>query len=148
MVQNDAGEEWIFPNANQPFGIDVSDELCKFLFTEAHQGMYIIAHNLRVYPCSSGLLVSDLFLQGFDGYFLLKWLLHNGIVPEVIMNGGKILCCNVKEFDIKLRDSYNYNPQSLAKWPQTFGMTDIGKGNFPHRFNRQENWDKVCPSSE
>ena len=49
VVQNDSGQEWIFPSAGQPFGGDISDELCKFLFTESHQGMYIIAHNLRVW---------------------------------------------------------------------------------------------------
>ena len=63
------------------------------------------------------------------------------------MNGGKILCCDVTELDIRLRDSYNYNPQSLAKWPQTFGIMDIRRGHFPHRFNRQENWDKVTDAN-
>ncbi|XP_055344851.1 uncharacterized protein LOC129592761 isoform X3 [Paramacrobiotus metropolitanus] len=132
VVQDDEGHEWIFPEEGTPFGGNVTDQLCSFLFNERHRDHYIIAHNFK----------------GFDGYFILRWLLENGIVPKVIMNGGKILQLDVSEFNICFRDSFNYNPQSLAKWPATFGIRDIGKGTFPHRFNRKENWDKVLPFPE
>ena len=56
------------------------------------------------------------------------------------MNGGKILSMDVPKLNMKFRDSLNYNPQSLAKWPATFGLRDVFKGQFPHRFNRPENW--------
>ena len=39
------------------------------------------------------------------------------------------------------RDSLNYNPQSLAKWPATFGLENISKGTFPHKLNQPENWN-------
>ena len=63
------------------------------------------------------------------------------------MNGGKILQLDVRglDFTIKFRDSLNYNPQSLAKWPATFGVPDVSKGQFPHRFNRPENWNQPKP---
>ncbi|XP_055337792.1 uncharacterized protein LOC129587874 [Paramacrobiotus metropolitanus] len=130
VVQNDEGVEWIFPDSVSDIGQDVTDDLCAFLFQENHHGYYVIAHNFK----------------GFDGYFILNWLLRNGIVPKVIMNGGKILMLDVPApYNIHFRDSYNYNPQSLSKWPATFGLQNASKGTFPHRFNRPENWNRVVP---
>ena len=61
------------------------------------------------------------------------------------MNGGKIQQLEVHSgFNIHFRDSLNYNPQSLAKWPATFGIPNTNKGTFPHRFNRPDNWN--CPN--
>ena len=48
VVQDDSGEEWIFPQHGERMGADVSDKLCEFLFSENHRGMFIVAHNLRV----------------------------------------------------------------------------------------------------
>ncbi|XP_055342667.1 uncharacterized protein LOC129591156 isoform X2 [Paramacrobiotus metropolitanus] len=129
VVQDDDGNEWVFPAEDAPLGGDVTDALCTFLFNEEHRDHFIIAHNFK----------------SFDGYFILNWLLKNGVVPKVILNGGKILQLDVPLLNIRFRDSINYNPQSLAKWPATFGLPDISKGTFPHRFNRKENWDQVVP---
>ena len=74
---------------------------------------------------------------------MLKWLLDNGVNPKIIMNGGKIMSMDIPKLNIKFRDSLNYNPQSLAKWPATFGLDGISKGQFPHHFNRPENWGKI-----
>ncbi|XP_055356787.1 uncharacterized protein LOC129601886 [Paramacrobiotus metropolitanus] len=116
VVQNDEGVEWIFPDSASDIGQDVTDDLCAFLFQEDHHGYYVIAHNFK----------------GFDGYFILNWLLRNGIVPKVIMNGGKILLLDVPApYNIHFRDSYNYNPQSLSKWPATFGLENTNKEPFP-----------------
>ncbi|XP_055339248.1 uncharacterized protein LOC129588868 isoform X2 [Paramacrobiotus metropolitanus] len=133
VMQNDDGEEWIFPRENEPL-CDITDQLCRFLFSDDHRDHYIIAHNF----------------QAFDGYFIMNWLLTNGIVPRVIMNGGKIMQLDVPQLNIRFRDSINFNPQSLSKWPATFGIADTAKGLFPHRFNRPENWDQVTefPSME
>ena len=80
-------------------------------------------------------------LQAFDGYFILKWLIDNGIMPKLIMNGNKIIQMDVEKYKIRFRDSLNYNPQSLAKWPATFKLDNISKGTFPHKLNRPENWN-------
>ena len=34
---------------------------------------------------------------------------------------------------------------SLAKFPKTFGQTELCKGYFPHLFNKEENQDYVGP---
>ncbi|XP_055352376.1 uncharacterized protein LOC129598480 [Paramacrobiotus metropolitanus] len=129
VVQDDTGTQWTFPSTDEPLEKCITDPLCEFLISEHHKGHYIIAHNFKA----------------FDGYFILQWLLKNGVTPKVIMNGGKILQLHVPGYDIHFRDSINYNPQSLAKWPATFGLPDISKGTFPHKFNRRENWDRVAP---
>ena len=64
------------------------------------------------------------------------------------MNGGKILSMDVPKLNMKFRDSLNYNPQSLAKWPATFGLGGVSKGQFPHRFNRPQNWHNGCAFPE
>ena len=62
------------------------------------------------------------------------------------MNGGKIQQLEVHiGFNMHFRDSLNYNPQSLAKWPATFGILNTNKGAFPHRFNQPENWNSLNP---
>jgi hypothetical protein len=87
-------------------------------------------------------------LQGFDGYFIMHWLIANNVKFEEKMNGGKIVSLEVPSFNIHFRDSLNYNQQSLAEWPKTFGLTGVSKGTFPHAFNRPENWDKILPYPE
>ncbi|XP_055340393.1 uncharacterized protein LOC129589579 [Paramacrobiotus metropolitanus] len=116
VVQDDNGNEWVFPSEEEPLNGDITNQLCTFLFSEDHRDHYIIAHNFK-----------------------------NGIVPKVILNGGKILQLDVPQLNIRFRDSINYNPQSLAKWPATFGLPEISKGTFPHRFNRKENWNCIVP---
>lgn len=59
------------------------------------------------------------------------------------MNGGKIMSLDSGgDLKIQFRDSLSYNPQALAKWPKTFGLPELSKGYFPHRFNAPQNWNK------
>ena len=48
-------------------------------------------------------------------------------------------------FNMKFIDSLNFIPMSLAKFPKTFGMTELCKGYFPHLFNKEENQNYVGP---
>ena len=64
---------------------------------------------------------------------------------EVILRGAKILSMTVPMFNIKFIDSLNFIPMGLAKFPKTFGMTELCKGYFPHLFNKEENQDYVGP---
>ena len=48
VVQNDSGQEWIFPKSQESFGEDISEPLCKFLFQESHRDYFVIAHNFKV----------------------------------------------------------------------------------------------------
>lgn len=40
-------------------------------------------------------------------------------------------------------DSYNFLPMSLSKLPKTFGITELKKGFFPHKFNTEQNQNFV-----
>ncbi|GAV09138.1 hypothetical protein RvY_18732 [Ramazzottius varieornatus] len=106
----------VFPIDKSHITGDIIDAVCNFIFQPAHRGFYVLAHNFRA----------------FDGYFILKWLTKNGVVPDVILDGSKILRPDVKEFGIKFRDTLSYVPLSLSKWATTF-QVDQAKGCFPHR---------------
>ena len=51
----------------------------KWLFHESHKNFTVIAHNMK----------------GYDGYFLLEYLIDSSIRPEVIYNGSKIMYMHV-----------------------------------------------------
>jgi hypothetical protein len=82
--------------------------------------------------------------KGYDGQFILNYLVHTACIkPFVILNGSKILCLEVAR--IKFIDSYNFLPFLLAKMPSAFGLTELKKGYFPHFFNTAANQNYVGP---
>ena len=123
IVQNEKGEEELFQ------GKDTIRKFCEWLLTKEHQDCIVIAHNF----------------QGYDGYFIQNYLNKNAIKYEVILRGAKILSMSIPMFNIKFIDSLNFIPMSLAKFPKTFGQTELCKGYFPHLFNKEENQDYVGP---
>ena len=123
IIHNEAGDEWLFQGKN------TNVDFCKWLFTEEHKDCIVVAHNF----------------QGYDGYFIKNFLNENGVKYEVILRGAKILSMTIPMFNIKFIDSLNFIPMSLAKFPQTFGMSELCKGYFPHLFNREENENYVGP---
>ena len=123
IIHNEAGDEWMFQGKN------TNVEFCKWLFTKEHQGCIVVAHNF----------------QGYDRYFIQNFLNENGVKYDVILRGAKILSMTIPMFNIKFIDSLNFIPMSLAKFPQTFGMSELCKGYFPHLFNREENKQYVGP---
>ena len=110
-------------------GKDTVKEFCEWLLTKEHQDCIVVAHNF----------------QGYDGYFITKYLIQNAIKYEFILRGAKILSMTIPMFNIKFIDSLNFIPMSLAKFPKTFGETELCKGYFPHLFNKEENWNYVGP---
>jgi hypothetical protein len=78
VIQNEAGNEWMFQGDNT-----------RNEFTKEHEGCIVVAHNF----------------QGYDGYFIQQYLHENGVIPEVIMRGPKILTMYVPMLKIKLIDS-------------------------------------------
>ena len=82
VVQNEAGDEWVFEGDN------TRNEFCEWLFTKEHQGCIVVAHNF----------------QGYDGYFIQQYLHENGVIPEVIMRGAKILSMYIPMLKIKFID--------------------------------------------
>ena len=126
VLIDDVGNVTVFPSDRTDISGDVVDDVCNFIFQSRHRGYFVLAHNFR----------------GFDGYFILKWLTKNGIVPDVIMDGSKILRLDVKEFNIKFRDTLSYVPLSLSKWATAF-QVDQAKGSFPHSINAPEYWNQT-----
>ena len=123
IVHNEAGDEWIFE------GDIVQKSFCEWLFTDEHIGCTVMAHNF----------------QGYDSYFILKYLREQGVKYEVIMRGGKTLKLTVPMFNIRFVDSFNFIPMKLASFPKTFGIEEHTKRYFPHLFNRKENANYVGP---
>ncbi len=110
------------------FGVhyNVLNEVGDFLFRgNTFQNYTVIAHNMR----------------GFDGCFLLNYLLEKGIEPFITSDGLKLLCVNIKgDIQMRLIDSLNFLQMSLAQFPKTLGLENVGsKGYFPHFFTCPEN---------
>ena len=110
-------------------GEDTVKNFCKWLLTPEHKGCIVVAHNF----------------QGYDGYFIIKFLIDNAIHYDIIYRGAKSLSMTIPMFNIKFIDSINFIPMSLAKFPKTFGQDELCKGYFPHRFNKDENQNYVGP---
>ena len=123
VVHDEVGEAGLFK------GKDTVKQFCEWLLTKEHQGCIVVAHNF----------------QGYDGYFIVKYLIKNAIKYEFILRGAKILSMTIPMFNIKFIDSLNFIPMSLAKFPKTFGQDELCKGYFPHLFNKDENWNYVGP---
>ena len=86
-------------------------------------------------------------MKGYDGIFLLSYLIEKAMVPQtIIFKGTKIMTMTIaNQLNIKVIDSFNHLPMSLSKLPQSFGLTELKKGYFPHLFNTLENHNYVGP---
>ena len=114
-------------------GSSTEDDFGQWLFNECHKGVTAIAHNMA----------------GYDGYFLLDYLVRNGIKHSVIFTGSKIMGLFVKNgLNMRVIGSLNFLPMKLAKLPKAFGLDEIRKGYFPHFFNTEENQNYVGPYPE
>ena len=123
VVHNEEGEVGLFK------GKDTVKQFCEWLLTKEHKDCIVVAHNF----------------QGYDAYFIIKYLIQNAIKYEFILRGAKVLSMTIPMFNIKFIDSLNFIPMSLAKFPKTFGQDELCKGYFPHLFTKEENWNYVGP---
>lgn len=83
-------------------------------------------------------------MKGYDGYFLLEYLMANSIVPKVIFAGSKIMYLHVERgLNIRILDSLNFLPMKLAAMPKAFGLHEMKKGYFPHFFNTKSNFNYI-----
>ena len=88
-------------------------------------------------------------MAGYDGYFLLDYLVRNGVKHSVIFTGSKIMGIIVKNgLNMRVIDSLNFFPMKLAKLPEAFGLDMLRKGFFPHFFNTEDNQNYVGPYPE
>src|SRR3569832_564077 len=103
-------------------------EFCTWLFNTSHDGVICIAHNAK----------------GYDGQFILHYLHSQGyITPKVIPKGTELMMIEAR--NIKIIESLCFIPMALSKYPKTFDVTELKKGNKPHHFNRRENWHYIRP---
>ena len=114
-TQEDCGNHYWYTNGT----------FCTWLFNEKNKNFIAIVHNMKAY----------------DGYFIMNYIVNNikpnERLPEIVLNGSKILVINFANVTIK--DSLNFIPMALSKFPKTFGLAELKKGYFPHFFNIKEN---------
>ena len=78
--------------------------------------------------------------QGYDIYFIMQYMIKNGIKPHnLIRNGGKILQLVEPISKVKFIDSLSFLPMPLSKMPSTFNLKEMEKGYFAHFFNKKLN---------
>ncbi len=75
-------------------------------------------------------------MKSYDGFFIMNFIIKNllptDILPDILLNGSKLLV--IKFMGIKIIDSINFIPMSLSKMPKIFGLSELKKGYFPHFF--------------
>ena len=71
--------------------------------------------------------------QGHDGYFVVHQYYGDNRIVEQLRNGCKLL--EVKHDRIRFIDSLSFFQMPLSAFPKTFGLTELKKGYFPHKFN-------------
>ena len=81
--------------------------------------------------------------QGYDGYFVVDQYHHDNRIVQQLRNGCKLL--EVKHDRIRFIDSLSFFQMSLSAFPKTFGLTELQKGYFPHKFNIPEHQTYVGP---
>ena len=85
--------------------------------------------------------------RGFDGVFIIKQLYDMNLkVEKVLMTGQKILYFECGR--LKFKASMSFLNMPLESFTKTFGLTELKKGYFPHKFNREENQDYEGPLPE
>ena len=83
--------------------------------------------------------------KGFDGRFILQELFQRKFVGlDTVFTGTKIIKIEVGL--VRFIDSLSFLPLKLSDLPKAFGLSDsvdsnqLQKWDFPHLFNRRENW--------
>ena len=112
-------------------GADTAEKIGEWLFTDQHEHFKVVAHNMK----------------GYDGYFLLEYLIDQSMRPDkIIYNGSKVMYMTVeRNLHIKVINSLNFLPMKLSALPKAFGLEELKKGWFPHHFNTRENQNYVGP---
>ena len=83
-------------------------------------------------------------LKGYDGMFILQhcYATHREVTDKITV-GTKILSLTSDRLTFK--DSLCFLPFPLANFPATFGIHELCKGFFPHKFNTLENQEYDGP---
>ena len=107
------------------WGINCVDHFIETLkeWTEAEKkDLHIYFHNLK----------------GFDGVLTLNSLYRQNLkVTDQMGTGTKIL--HFKHNHLIFKDSLSFLNMPLSNFPKTFGITELKKGFFPHKFSTLDN---------
>ena len=77
-------------------------------------------------------------LKGFDGVLTLNTLYSQNLkVTQQMGTGTKVL--HFKHANLTFKDSLNFLNMPLSNFPKTFGLTEMKKGFFPHKFSKMRN---------
>ena len=83
-------------------------------------------------------------LKGFDGMFLIQKLYNQQRpVEDQLTVGAKVLA--FKSGPLSFKDSLCFLPMPLSAFTNTFNLTELKKGFFPHSFNIPQNQDYIGP---
>ena len=81
--------------------------------------------------------------QGYDGYFIIHQYYDDNRIVQQLRNGCKLL--QVQHDRIQFIDSLSFFKMPLSAFPKTFGLTELCKGYFPHKFNHPDHQTYVGP---
>ena len=81
--------------------------------------------------------------QGYDGYFIIHQYYGDNRMVNQLRNGCKLL--EIKHDRIRFIDSLSFFQMPLSAFPKTFGLTELHKGYFPHKFNHPDHQNYVGP---
>ena len=88
--------------------------------------------------------------QGYDGYFIIQEYYSDNRIVQQLRNGCKLL--EIKHDHIRFIDSMSFFQMPLSAFPKTFGLTELCKGYFPHKFNLPhdyyQNYVGILPSRD
>ncbi|XP_058890904.1 uncharacterized protein LOC117407014 isoform X1 [Acipenser ruthenus] len=98
-------------------------------------------------PCYAGYTFLAHNAKSYDSYLLMNYLVSNGINPNIIAQGSKLMCFTDEAFKMRYIDSFNFLPMKLSALPAAMGF-EAKKGYFPHFFNTVENQNYVGPFPE
>lgn len=104
-------------------GEDCAEKFLAHFRRPLFKGSVFIAHNAK----------------GFDAYIILRVMVKQGLKPNLIMQGSKVIRFTDPDFNHRYIDSSCFLPMPLSAIPNAMGFPDSIKGFFPHCFSSKQN---------
>lgn len=104
-------------------GEDCAEKFLAHFRRPLFKGSVFIAHNAK----------------GFDAYIILRVMVKQGLKPNLIMQGSKVISFTDPDFKLRYIDSSCFLPMPLSAIPNAMGFPDNIKGFFPHCFSSKQN---------
>jgi len=125
---------------------DDEDQFCSFYGPNCTADMFDHLESLAVDVDGDDREVIVLFhnLKGYDGMFILQhcYATYREVTDQITV-GTKIL--SLRSDRLTFKDALCFLPFPLANFPATFGINELCKGFFPHKFNTLENQEYEGP---